>query len=321
MFASALLCLMATLVPQAPTEQSPKIDAWTKLTRLAGGEWVAGGEGAPNNFHRFMYGPGKRSLWLHTRNADKLAQWPQSESVYYWHPGSKTLRALSVGTGDALVEIGLEWQDERLDADLAYHISGRKLTYVSRWAFEGNKAYDWSLFTRTKTGLAEAANFRFTHQDELRPLPEIAPPSFKPSEKLAFLDDFTGDWDVIAGGADAPHGRLNFRWAAEGSAMLVEVKDLSAEAVSLTRGIMFWHPELKQVRLLEIGAQGEVQEGTVTATENGVSLDLQVFNADVSAHLTELWSKGPDGVFHGTKKRQVGNGPIEASQVMLRRPD
>lgn len=320
MIASGMLCMLTIAALQSPIGQDPGVEAWHKLTRLAGGEWIAAGEGAPPKFHRFRYGPGQRSLWLHTRNANELEVWPKSESVFFWHPGEMTLKFFSVAAGDALVDGVLAWKGERLDTSFDYHLAGRKLEYVSRWAFEGKKAYDWSLYSRTTSGLAEAMQVRFIHQDELRPLPDSAPPKHKPSEKLAFLNMFAGPWIVTGANQDAPLGRLEFSWAAGGSAMLVELRDASEQARSLTRGIMYWHPERKQVRLLEIGGDGEVQEGSVHQIEGGVSLDLQAFTGDGEAHLTEHWTKGPHGGFDGKKTRRVAGASLERSQVSIRRP-
>lgn len=321
MIAHGMLCLLAAVALQSPAGQSPQAEAWEKLTRLASGEWVAGGEGVPPNFHRFRYGPGQRSLWLHTRNADKPNEWPKSEGVYFWHPGEKTLKSVSVAAGDALVDAVLEWKGDRLDTSFDYYLAGRKLEYVSRWSFEGTDAYDWSLYTRTESGLAEAMQVRFTQQDKLLPLPDKALTTLKPSETLAFLDIFKGPWIVTAAGDDAPIGRLDFSWAAGGSAMLVELHGASKQAESLTRGMLYWHPELKQVRLLEIGADGEVQEGSVTQIEGGVSLDLQAFAGDGVAHLTEHWTEEPNGSFKGEKTRQVAGDSVQRSQLNLRRPE
>lgn len=338
MYAFALACLVAVpSVLQNPGAEPPAQSAarpaaaqkpgktpedWSKLERLAGGEWIASGEGAPPNFHRFWFGPGKRSIWSHTRSAEDLAAYPKAEAVYFWHPGTKTLRGISVAGGGTVADQTLRWNGETLVTDLDYYVAGNKAEFASRWEFQGAEAYSWSLFSKTPNGLAEAMSVQFDHSDELRPLPEIAAPIFKPAKPLAFLAGFGGTWNAVVHGDSKKNamGATQFRFEADGHCLTVRGGEGDAGRRRPFQGMVFWHPESKSVRYLQIDDKGELREGTVQAEEDGTAVfELKVYAGDQTSSLVERWKPSSESAIQVERSAKSADGRTHVIQLQLTR--
>ena len=307
----ALFLAITTLVVcQEPTAES-KLSAaaqfpaeWVKLQRLAGGEWKQESEDDLGRFHRFRLGPGKRSLWAHTRDASKLAEWPKSEAVYYWHPGQKITKGIAVGDSGTLFDGELHWMDQTMQVDFAYYLPERDpLSFVSRWEFSGNQSYQWSLFSKSSAGLTQTGSMRFVHAAQPRPLPEIAPPIFQPSARLKFLDHLTGSWELSSKknvpskeksarkkGKKAPSSAsVTFRWAAGGEALLIHQMPAEGSKIPAAEGMVFWHPKQTKVRYLLVDERGAVTEGKLEPVEDVVSFQATRFDGEVQSTFQERW--------------------------------
>ncbi len=338
MYAFALACLVAVpsvlqnpgAEPEPQARAQPAVaqkakkapEAWSKLERLAGGEWIASGEGAPPNFHRFWFGPGKRSIWSHTRSDKDLAAYPKAEAVYYWHPGTKALRSISVAEGGTVADQTLRWNGDTLVTDLDYFVAGSKAEFASRWEFDGTEAYKWSLFSKTPNGLAEAMKVQFGHSDELRPLPEIAPPIFEAAAPLAFLAGLTGTWKAVIHGDSKKNamGATQFRFEAGGHCLAVRGGEGDAGRRRPFQGIAFWHPGSKSVQYLQIDDRGELREGTVRAEDDGTAVfELQVYAGDQASSLVERWKPSSESTIQIERSAESADGRTHVVQLQLTR--
>ena len=294
-----------------------------KLHRLAGGEWSAKGENAPSLFHRFRPGPGEHSLWAHTRDSTKLDQWPKSETIYYWHPGEEVIKCMAPAAGGPLFDGSLRWLDESLQFEISYFIpNAEHSNYVSRWNFDGARAYDFTLYLKTSQGLNEIMNVNFEHSAQLRPLPEIAPPLFQATPKLQFLEDLTGSWSVTQyprEGASA-QATMEFLWRAEGHVLTIRRTAPKGSALRSAEGMLFWHPEAKTVNYILVDDQGALLEGTVQSEGEAVVLRGQLFYGSDQDQIVESWaSSGSDGLSVKTERMSM-DSKKQVTQLQLVRP-
>lgn len=320
MYAFALASLVAVSSvlqePAAETAQTP----WSRLSRLAGGEWIASGEGAPPNFHRFWFGPGQQSIWSHTRNAERLQVYPKSEAVFFWHPGEERLRALSVSDGGLVFDQVLRWQGEILETELEYYVADNKVEFASRWEFDGEKAYDWSLFAKTPQGLSKSMSVRFDHSEELRPLPEVARPQFTPADPVAFLAPLVGRWNAVVHGDSKAlaMGTSDFRFEAGGHCLIVQGDEADDGRRRPFQGMAFWHPGHKSVQYLQIDDRGELRTGTVRAAEDSLVFDLQVFRSGSTSTVTERWKTASEDSFEVERTARSADGRTQRVQLRLK---
>ena len=259
-----------------------------KMTTLAG----------TDTYDTWYWGPERNSIRKLTAGTAPSGEPWHAMSVYFWHPGRKEVRTLSVSPAFRGVSEGTFTFDGQKAAGLVdmHQTTGHRVL-GRRWTFEGPDRYHDELLDKVPEGFSlqnEWRRFRVEapSDDELA-VERTRTAAAKPSEFLKPFERLLGHtWEGKAVPevaaqpfADTLHTRTTFEYVPDADAIYGRVQTLDAAGTpSHSMDLyLYHHTGAGVLRCLALAnsndGDGVVYEGNVTPGDNGPSLRL-----DLRAH-------------------------------------
>lgn len=240
-------------------------DLLAPFARLTEGQWRVDEIGMYNVYHRFDWGPGKRSLLTTSYNiSEDGIDWPFQQGVYYLEPGSDQIQGLRWEQGkvydDVVAMDGDSWEVEYQQFTGK---SSAKMTDRWDWADDG-QSFKW---TNLLEGDVEWIAANFVHEPRGRSAMPITPDADVDPRELSPLAWLAGkQWDVEAKTADgrAVDNRVSYEWGVNKSVLIAHTHAQEEGGEKPTSDTYFyWHGGENAIRATSIYAWGLVTEGTV----------------------------------------------------------
>jgi len=273
----------------APVEPA---DPMAPFARLIPGAWqvtFASGAIGVDSWH---WGPGQHSV-----RSGEL-------EVYYWHPGRKEIRMLSMHADIPGVGRGVGEGTIRFDGDVAegvfdlYQPRGpRKLGL--HWRFEGPDKYHDTLLEQTgPEGLRPANGWVRVRIPRPEGMPRGAAEARPPSEALqAFGALVGGTWeaDGAAATGNLPRTRTTFEWIPDYIHVRAHAPGRDGEPVLLLEAYVYQHVKTGALRCLALSESGGVYEGDLSVLESGaLQFDMKGCERDEVVPLVVRLDLDPD---------------------------
>lgn len=184
--------------PDAKTVESEPAkvaDPMASFARRIGGEWRVTFASGENGFQAWRWGPEKHSIRkMDDALEEDVSLW--GGEVYYWHPGRKQVRTLSVhgdipGVGRGVGEGSITFKGETAEGVLDLHQPCGRRKLGVRWSFDRIDKYHDTLLEDNGAGLKPLAGWdyvRIKARGEARPHLSEETPKLSKSLKV-----FEGD--------------------------------------------------------------------------------------------------------------------------------
>ena len=262
--------------PEAPAAQDPL----EPLGRMVGGQWRPVDVTILNEYSRYRWGAGKKSVILTAwRIAEDGLDPAVATGMLYWDPERRTIAGTMIQEAGSLREITLDVTPDRWDFHFDYYSGGQKTKMLDTFAWYDENSYGFQEFFVGETPL-EWLNLRFAREPEGGSALPVMPMDEGTSERLAALERVTGNWATRTVRPDGSEtaGRSVLYWGLDRSVVLFRsLEKVGEEEVPRGDGLFYFSPETTSIRFLSVGDDGSVFRGSVAPTKGGlVSEFLQV---------------------------------------------
>lgn len=254
--------------------------------RMVEGEWRLGSESGWNQFHRWQWGPGKRSIIRQTYGTDNEGDPWRTLAVYYHDPQQNHIAVFGMHRDIPGIGRGLSEGTISFDGDTAEGVSelrqsarpgtgdGALRNMAVKWSFTGNEHYIDTLLEDAGRGFAAIAEWKRVRSDELTPLPAVAEADAKPSGPLSAFAPLAGQtWSstIERPGADPLAIRTTIEWIPYIHAIHARISTPTdaAETTPLLEAFIYQHPAAGTLHALALAADGTVYKGALTVLESG----------------------------------------------------
>jgi hypothetical protein len=280
-------------VPAAVSE--PMAD----FARMEAGEWRLGTIQADT----WRWGPGRRSIRVHTVGSDGGGNPWRELVIYYWRPDRGKIHLLSFhpdipGLGRGVGEGTFEFDGETAAASLDLHQPRDRRKLALRWTFGGPDKYHEVLLEDSGVGLTPLAEWDYARSMEQSESPAPAPGRAPtPSRNIRAFLPLLGQWESREDGG-AILARSNFEWMEylDVVALRVEGASKSDEPEHLLDAYFYHHVGTDELRCLAMSASGGVYEGGVTVLEGrALQLDLTRYEGETGNRRLVRFDFEPDG--------------------------
>jgi len=271
------ICLLVLALP-AQAQQ----EAIAPFERMIDGEWILGSLLNGTVQHdQWRWGPGKHSIIGYTRNTKDFGQ--STSGIYrmiYWHPTQQRLKLLAIARGgltsdgdvtlddnsDVHFDLTLYYSDE---TSKAYQVDPvRHLQYG--WFFEDDNSYH-ARWYEDRSGQREIlSGWHYTRHERDN---TIHDEPLKPLTHFKLVETMLGDYN--AGDATLTLTRIPHAHA---------LRLQTSSPDESTEGVLYFHEGTDRIQYLGLRSTGEVDEGTVTLTDNG-AIRIHLDEADTSITL------------------------------------
>lgn len=258
---------------------------------MEAGEWRLGTVQADT----WRWGPGEHSISAHTVGSDGGGNPWRELAVYYWHPGHKQIRVLSLhpdipALGRGVAEGSVEFDGQTftgvMDLYQAGHPTRKHRRMATRWTFDGPDRYHEALLENSGRGfetLAEWDYVRSMERGQKPPRHDGEAPA--PSENLKPFVPLLGGWEELRDGdvEGAHHSRLSFEWAEYLDIVAVRLDTANPDQSPSHRFdvYLYHHVGAGTLRCLALSGSGGVYEGDVTLLPDGaLQSELRGFEGD-----------------------------------------
>ena len=302
---ASVACLSA---PTEGTDAAPTTEAagvardhpMASFARMVSGEWRMGTVQAD----RWRWGPGERSMRVHTVGFDGGGNPWRELVVYYWRPDRKQVCLLGFhpdipGLGRGVASGAIVFDGERAEATVELyqpgHLGRNRRALGLRWTFDGPDAYHEELLEDSGAGLEPLAEWdyiRFAERNELL-LPE-AGEAPRPSKNLKPFEGLLGQWkaQVDLAGAGAIEVESTFEWLEylDVVSLRIVAREPEGEPSHVLDAFLYHHVGTDSLQCLALSKSGGVYEGSVAALEGGgLQMELRGFEGDrESQHVVHL---------------------------------
>lgn len=291
--ASLVACLPSVSTSQAPTQRpssapAPLLederlaDSLASLAPMLGGEWRVAFANGTKQFDRWSPGPGGHSIASQTFGTDAAGNPWRVLSVYYWHPGRRQVRVLSLhpdvpGVGRGLAEGIVQTGREDLSVLLEMRQSGRgdrTRKLETRTLFDGPDRYRATLLEDAGTGFAPIAEWEYLRSRELSSKPVVAAAAITPSERFrAFEPLLAQTWEAEGVSMQGTPFRVQttFEWVPYIEVVVARAALVAAsgERTPLLEAYILRDVRSETSRVLALTSAGAVLEGGLTCLDGG----------------------------------------------------
>jgi len=255
-------------------------DPLAALGRLVGGQWRPVDVTILNEYSRYRWGAGNKSMNVTTwRIAEDGLDPAVATGMLYWDPERKAIVGTLVQENDTLREITLEVTPDRWDFHFDYYSGGQKTKMLDTFAWYDESSYGLQEFFVGETPL-EWLNLRFAREPEGGSALPVMPMDEGTSQRLSALERVTGNWSTLTRKADGSEsaGRSVLYWGLDRSVVLFRsLEKVGEQEVPRGDGLFYFSPETTAIRFLSVGDDGSVFRGSVAPSKTGlVSEFLQV---------------------------------------------
>jgi hypothetical protein len=272
-------------------------DPMASFARFLPGEWRVTFASGTSAFDTWHWGPGKHSI-----RGGEL-------EVFYWHPGRKQVRMLSlhpdipgVGRGSGEGTIRFEGETAEGFLDLYQPRGVRKLGI--RWEFDGPDKYHDTLLEMTGPEGFKPQNawdrFRVPKRSEARPRAAADAPQL-PEHLKVFEPILGGTWETEADPAagNASRTRSTFELIPDYVYGRVVVPSQDGDPTHVLDAYVYQHVRTGVLRCLALSDRGGVYEGDLTVLGGGaLQLDLDGYEGNRVVRLVVRVDFEPDGSLH-----------------------
>ncbi len=261
-----------------------------------GGRWKTTALAGTDTYDTWHWGPGRNSIRKMTAGTAPSGEPWHAMSVFFWHPGRKEVRTLSVSpTFRGVSEGTFTFDGKEADGLVDMHQTIGHRVFGRRWTFEGPDAYHDELLDKVPEGFSlqnEWRRFRVAAatEDELaaeRTRSAAAKPSefIKPIERLL---GHTWEGEAVPEVATRPPAdtlptRTTFEYVPDADAIYGRVQTLNSDGTPAhTMDLyLYHHTGAGVLRCLALANsnddEGIAYEGDITPGDNGrwLRLDLR----------------------------------------------
>jgi hypothetical protein len=312
---AALLASLSGAVPFAQDQEAPAVPEPVEeprpmeaLARLEEGRWRLSADAPIAAYHRYEWGAGRRSLLSTSYVVGEEHASPFAEGVFYWHPTEQELRVVGFATEGSLYDGRVEVDGEVWSFHFDHYSAGGRTPMLDRWTWTGEDGYRWTAFVKRERELEEWMSADFIRQPrETTGGPAEATSALldTPQATAKELDPLSplmkGDWEIETTRVDGTpwHARSAFDWGLGKRSVLSRTWHIDADGNErvVTELRYFWHPGRRTLRMLGIGEDGRLSDGTLRLEEDTLVFDYAMHTPGGSTSVLERWQFKADGTF------------------------
>lgn len=147
----ASLAVLALALPRAWAEDKPQENALEPLARFVGGAWIGQGKHSKDDFRtRVVYEWGlnrkvlKAKSYLTGEKGEQLVY----ESVFFWHPGKKQIRFISVAAHGGIFDGAMEPKGDTIECVFESWSGDKATTYRQKIHFTDDDHTEWTVHVK-----------------------------------------------------------------------------------------------------------------------------------------------------------------------------
>ena len=254
------------------------------LGRLVGGQWGPMEYDILNEYHRFRWGAGNRSMHVATWQAsEEGADAPVGSGFLYWDPQLQKIVGTVVIEGACIKEINeVEITDRQWDFKYDYYSGGDVVKTRESFEWDGEDLYNWRILYAEW----EWMSLLFGRTEESSAALPLMPTDDEESAYLGILEPLIGNWNKSSAEGGS---RTVCYWVIDRSVALARsLKTVDGEEVVTGDAFLYWSHALSSVRFVSVQADGDVFRGTVAKVGDALEFEFIQVGADGTRYLERI---------------------------------
>lgn len=247
------------------------------LERLVGGQWRPVDFSMLNEYSRYTWGAGRRSLLVSTWQVGDDGLDPASAAgILYWDPAKESIVGTVVLDESRIKEIVVELGERRWDFRYDYYSGGNVNQMIDSFGWDEDGSYQMQVIIGGETPL-EWLNLRCAREEESAAALPIMPMDPGESARMGSMERMMGNWKATTTDADGAvtSSRSVIYWGLDRSlALFRTLESREGEEVPVADGLFYWSPETSSIRLVSVGEDGAVYRGSLVSGTAGLECDF-----------------------------------------------
>lgn len=244
------------------------------LAPLIGGQWRPVDLTMLNEYTRYRWGAGERSMLFTTWQAGDDGLDPAAGvGLFYWDPAREVIAGTTVLDQGRLKDMIVEVQEGRLDFKHDYYSGGTTSKWIETFGWDGADSYQYQAFIIGEAPL-EWLNLRCAREEEGASALPVMPMDEGESAKLGALEPMMGNWKVTKTDHrdDSVHESRNIvYWGLDRSVILWrDIASVDGVDTPVSDALIYWSPKTSSIELLQVTDSGEVVRASLAENDEGL---------------------------------------------------
>lgn len=247
------------------------------LERLVGGQWRPVDFSMLNEYTRYRWGAGRRSLLTTSWQVGEDGLDPASATgLLYWDPAKEAIVGTMVLDEGRVKEIEVDLGERRWDFKYDYYSGGTSNRMIDSFGWHEDGSYQLQVFIGGEADV-EWLNLRCAREEESAAALPVMPMDPGESAHMSAMERMMGNWKATTTLADGNvrESRAVIYWGLDRSvALFRSLEAREGEEVPVSDGLFYWSPETSSIRMVSVVENGAVYRGSLVSGANGLETDF-----------------------------------------------
>lgn len=247
------------------------------LERLVGGQWRPVDFSMLNEYTRYRWGAGRRSLLATTWQVGDDGLDPAAATgLLYWDPVKEAIVGTMVLEEGRVKELTVDLDPKRWDFHYDYYSGGSSTKMLDSFGWDEDGTYQLTVFIGGETPL-EWLSLRCAREEESAGALPVMPADPGESAHMGAMERMMGNWRATSTAADGTvsQSRTVVYWGLDRSlALFRTLESRDGEEVPVGDGLFYWSPETSSIRMVSVAEDGGVYRGSLVPGKAGLECDF-----------------------------------------------